>query len=192
MINFYCYWKKYLLHILLPYCSPIHQRAFIEAANKVDATINADITDADAPSADIADADVADRSLYVADLGEYVHHAPFVEPDMLDPLPPPRPLAPADGPIVYTEVDAASNKGHTVLVDSLGYQYTQKVDKRRNYVTWRCFKRRVCRATVMVRNGDYVPPWQSATHMFSPNRSCTGCRVATGGKDTGCKASIRF
>ena len=42
------------------------------------------------------------------------------------------------------------------LVDSLGFRYTLKVDKRRSGVTWRCSSRCAkawCKATVLEKDG---------------------------------------
>ena len=47
------------------------------------------------------------------------------------------------------------------LVDSLGYKYTLKVDKRRTSTTWRCSVRGrstgvTCKATVLQRHDGFV------------------------------------
>ncbi|XP_033115326.1 uncharacterized protein LOC117115577 [Anneissia japonica] len=70
-----------------------------------------------------------DVGLYAADLGEF------------------------EEPVEQQDVDL------DMLVDSIGYQYNKKVDKRRADVTWRCSVRSktvMCRATVLERNGEFV------------------------------------
>jgi len=79
------------------------------------------------------------------------------EPPLENPAPRPRPVIQEQAPVTYTVVAASSSKGKDSLVDSLGYRYTLKVDKRRPTVTWRCASGHTppCKATVMVRAQDY-------------------------------------
>ncbi|KAL5006151.1 hypothetical protein ScPMuIL_017309 [Solemya velum] len=44
-----------------------------------------------------------------------------------------------------------------MLVDSLGYKYNIKTDKRRPGTIWRCTQRPFCKAVVNERNGEFSP-----------------------------------
>ncbi|XP_033115449.1 uncharacterized protein LOC117115664 [Anneissia japonica] len=72
------------------------------------------------------------EDVYAAELGDFVEPEDFIEDDLENPYPQPR----------------------RKLFDSLGYEYTLKVDKRRPAITWRCaMKAARCKATVMERDG---------------------------------------
>ena len=52
-----------------------------------------------------------DDSLYVANLDPFVAPEPVREPEMENPVPAPRPVAPLDGPVTYTVVPATTSRG---------------------------------------------------------------------------------
>ena len=136
--------------------------------------------DAVAEVPDVADAahDVADPapdvSLYATDLGEFVEPDSHAEGDMDDNQPEPRPVAAAEGPVTYTEVLSSSIRGRPTLVDSVGYSYTWKVDKRRTDITWRCSaqnKELSGKATVQERFGEYHHGRQPHICNVAPGRA---------------------
>ncbi len=115
-------------------------------------------------------------SLYVGDLTDFAVPQQLPEPELENPAPRPRPVVPVDGPVTYTVVPASTTMGNDSLLDSLGYRYTVKVDKRRAAVTWRCFSRRnpPCKATVMERDDSYVRGSQH--HVCAPQPRCRNIR----------------
>ncbi|KAG0719438.1 hypothetical protein GWK47_050452 [Chionoecetes opilio] len=103
--------------------------------------------------------------LYATDLGnfdrpEFVRSNPMNESEFEDPRPAPRPvIPPPENEITYRVVNNGSDMGKDILIDSLGYQYTVKIDNRRPTKTWRCSRRSkalTCTATVLERGGNYI------------------------------------
>ncbi|KAK2145429.1 hypothetical protein LSH36_682g01083 [Paralvinella palmiformis] len=68
------------------------------------------------------------------------------------------------------DVKKAVDRDKPTLLDSAGFQYARKVDKRRPDVTWRCHvrgtKAMTCKATVMEKHGDFTRG--SLPHAYNP------------------------
>ncbi|XP_071956851.1 uncharacterized protein [Antedon mediterranea] len=100
--------------------------------------------------------------VFAADLGQFVEPEVHQEVEMENPYPQPNPVAGNDDEgdeIQYVVEEGTSAKGKATLIDSLGYQYTKKVDRRRANTTWRCYRRTLaltCKATVLERDGVYT------------------------------------
>ncbi|XP_033120199.1 uncharacterized protein LOC117119474 [Anneissia japonica] len=99
--------------------------------------------------------------VYAAGLGPFKKPDSHQEVEINDPYPQPNPENDdEDDQITYTVLEGTSACGKDTLVDSLGYQYTKKVDKRRANTIWRCSlrtKARTCKATVIQKGGEYTP-----------------------------------
>ncbi|KAK2145653.1 hypothetical protein LSH36_666g00024 [Paralvinella palmiformis] len=69
----------------------------------------------------------------------------------------PCPVPVDDRLVTHTLVEESSSRSKPTLLDSAGYQYTRKVDKRRPGVTWLCHvqgtKTMTCKATVIEKDG---------------------------------------
>ncbi|XP_071956869.1 uncharacterized protein [Antedon mediterranea] len=64
-----------------------------------------------------------------------------------------------DDIVTYQRLAGTTKRGNDSLVDSHGYQYTEKIDKRRANTTWRCSLRNknvTCKATVLEKNGEFI------------------------------------
>lgn len=77
-----------------------------------------------------------------------------------------------------------------MLIDSRGYQYTQKIDKRRpNSEIWRCSyrgKNLTCKGQVAKKDGDYIIGAQHHTCPSQPGRGKVA-EIRREAKDRGCK-----
>ncbi|XP_033124967.1 uncharacterized protein LOC117123227 [Anneissia japonica] len=83
--------------------------------------------------------------VYAAGQGPFKKPDSHQEVEINNPYPQPNPENDdEDDQITYTVLEGTSACGKDTLVDSLGYQYTKKVDKRRANTIWRClFGRRL-------------------------------------------------
>ena len=89
------------------------------------------------------------------------------------PIPLPHPVVADPGPITYTQVSASTEHGKASLVNSLGYAFTLKVDKRHPGTMWRCTirsKSLTCRATVLDRDGEFIRGSQPHICNAQPDR----------------------
>ncbi|XP_071966085.1 uncharacterized protein [Antedon mediterranea] len=74
--------------------------------------------------------------------------------------------------IEYMHLPVATSHGKEMLIDTKGYRYTQKADKRRAKISWRCCVRNkyiMCKATVIDKNGKLTRGRQD--HICVPTQS---------------------
>lgn len=79
------------------------------------------------------------------------------------------------GNITYNIIEEGTKRGHPLLVDSHGFSYSVKIDKRykASKVTWRCTSRgklAPCQVKVIQDGDEFIPSVHSHNHPAQPGR----------------------